>query len=281
MNKKNEKSGKNDPDKSSIILPKMNDLETFTLEKKASVIGISAKGSTPKKHLVPPPKDDKGESKLNLTLSATIDEIIKINEFEGFFRFKTTLSRVWYNTQLTFLNLKNDSTKNVLSSEEKDLMWIPWTVFDNIESIKDYLRTDANDILTIEANDNFTYRLDDKTNMKRTRLFTGSENIIRFTRQFSIKFICNFDLKFYPFDEQTCYLEMYQAENSADLKFGTVQYLGPMELQNHHVYFAFLCKSVSNGRNVLRLGIKMGRPMFSTFLNLFLPSPARAKLKLY
>ena len=48
MNKKNEKSGKNDPDKSRKIVPKMHDLETFTLEKKASVIVLSAKGSTPR-----------------------------------------------------------------------------------------------------------------------------------------------------------------------------------------------------------------------------------------
>ena len=224
-----------------------------------------------KKHTVPPPIED--ESTLNVTISCSIDEIMEINEFEGFFRIKLTFSRSWYNPQLTFLNLKQDSKKNIMSLDEKNQMWTPWIVFDNLESINDYQKTDELDILLVEVGENFTYRVDDKTNKRVTRLFSGSENMIKYAMQLSIRIICNFDLRFYPFDKQTCSLHMHQSDDSVLLEPGFIEYLGPLDLQTHQVHNAFLCTTKSARKNlVLKAGITIDRPLFSTILNLFLPT---------
>ena len=226
--------------------------------------------------LVPPPKVNNKDSRLNLTFSVSIAEILEINEFEGFLSLKMTFIRSWFNSHLTYLNLKKDTRKNVLSSAEVSHMWRPWTIFHNLETVEDVMKTDFPDVTMIEANKNYTYKHDDRTNRRLTRLFDGSENMIIFTRERYLKFICNYDLQYYPFDKQTCGLEMYSANwNSILLRPGSVEYLGPSDLQSHHIYNVFLCTvtDASNGRkDVIMLGIIMGRPLFSNILTVFLPT---------
>ena len=225
-------------------------------------------------HLVPPPIkiENNTDSRLIMTFSISIVDILEINEFEGFFMMKMTFTREWYNPQLTFLNLKRDSRMNVLSTAEVSRMWKPWTVFDNLKVQQDYHDTEFIDITVVVPNENYTYNYDEQTNRRITRLFSGSENKLSYTRQCSVKFICNFDLRFYPFDKQTCHLEMYQAEDSILLKPGHAEYLGPTELQNHYVFSVFLCTDTTKKRNTLLAGIMIGRPLFTNVLTVFLPT---------
>ena len=41
----------------------------------------------------------------------------------------------WYNSYLTFQNLKKNS-ENLLGPDEKDLMWMPWIIFINIAYVE-------------------------------------------------------------------------------------------------------------------------------------------------
>ena len=56
------------------------------------------------KFLVPPPL--RNESKLVINISIHIDQIIRIDERNGYFKIKMTVIRSWYNSQLKFQNLK-------------------------------------------------------------------------------------------------------------------------------------------------------------------------------
>ena len=73
------------------------------------------------------------DSTLVMNVSLTIDDIITIDENDGYFKTKITMERRWVNTQLTYQNLKRDVAKNKISKEDRDKMWVPWTVFENIE----------------------------------------------------------------------------------------------------------------------------------------------------
>ena len=68
------------------------------------------------KYLVPPPLGN--ESTLTLNLSINIDEIITIDENNGYFKIKMTLARKWFNTQLTYQNLKRSMEMNTMSTED-------------------------------------------------------------------------------------------------------------------------------------------------------------------
>ena len=59
------------------------------------------------KFLVPPPIGT--DTTLIMNISLNIEEIITIDENEGYFKIKQTLVRNWYNSQLTYQNLKRNS----------------------------------------------------------------------------------------------------------------------------------------------------------------------------
>ena len=61
------------------------------------------------KYLVPP-ADDGGKLKINMSLE--LHEIIEINEIENFFRVKYSYHRTWFDTRLTYYNLKDTAFNN-------------------------------------------------------------------------------------------------------------------------------------------------------------------------
>ena len=71
------------------------------------------------------------QTKLIVNLSIFIDKIININENNGYFKIKMRMVRTWYNPHLKFINLKRTAVKNLISSDDIKIMWIPWSVFHN------------------------------------------------------------------------------------------------------------------------------------------------------
>ena len=58
------------------------------------------------------------------------------------------------------------------------------------------------------------------------------------SRVYSTKFICKFDMGLYPFDQQTCQLQMGMKGNSgnfAQLIKDKLRYLGPIDLTQYYV----------------------------------------------
>ena len=88
------------------------------------------------KYLVPPP--EAFEEKLTMNISLYIDKIIDINENDGYFKTKMTFVRKWRNSQLIYQNLRRNPAKNEISSQDIKRMWVPWTVFENVENKDDY-----------------------------------------------------------------------------------------------------------------------------------------------
>ena len=92
------------------------------------------------KHLVPPPVGN--DSTLIMNLSMNIDNIITVDESGGYFKTRMTLVRKWINTQLTYKNLKRNTAYNEVSHLDRNRMWIPWAIFENIEQKDEYEATD-------------------------------------------------------------------------------------------------------------------------------------------
>ena len=69
-------------------------------------------------------------------------------------------------------------------------------------------------------------------------VFQGSENSIVLSRVYSIKFYCEYDMAWFPFDVQTCTIQLVMdgvLENYADLVPGTLHFSGPKELTQYFV----------------------------------------------
>ena len=222
------------------------------------------------KFLVPPPVGN--ESTLTMNVSINIDEIITIDENDGYFKIKMTLTRKWFNTQLTYQNLKRRMAKNKMSTEDIARMWKPWTVLQNIEHVGEVKNTDKADIMAVIPHPEFKFERDDRTNIRNTRLFKGSENVISYQRQVTVNWICIYNMRWYPFDSQKCTLKMFHTEDSITLKPTYVNYSGPMELTQHIVKDVSICSMSIEDRPGIIVEVTLGRPLLGNFLSVFMPT---------
>ena len=66
-----------------------------------------------------------------ITLHMDIWAVISISEVDELFSVKFELTMSWIDPRLTFLNLKKDTTMNIVSPVEAEKMWYPVVVFVN------------------------------------------------------------------------------------------------------------------------------------------------------
>ena len=135
-------------------------------EYECSIIVPSLNGNN--KLLIPRPLPNQNFLYINYTYR--IEKILLIDENENFMRIKYRTVKEWYNSYLTFQNLKYYS-KNLLGPDEKDLMWMPWIIFMNIESVDKCKRTDDPEILEVVTTHNFDFTLNSLTEPQNAHLF--------------------------------------------------------------------------------------------------------------
>ena len=220
--------------------------------------------------LVPPPVGD--DSTLIMNVSINIDDIIAIDENLGDFKTKITIVRKWVNTQLTYQNLKRNWEKNKISKEDTGKMWIPWTNFKNVERSKDIELTDEGKSVHIIPHTEYLFELDDRTNVRKTKLFNGTENIILYEGQFTVNWMCVFDMRWYPFDTQECQMEMFTPDSSVTMYPTFVNYSGPVELPQHFVKGVAICQTIIKGKSGIIVEVFLGRPLFGIILSVFMPT---------
>ena len=106
-------------------------------------------------------------------------------------------------------------------------------------------------------------------------IYKGSENSITLSRLYNINFFCDYDMRWYPFDAQTCFMVMKLGGGSEELLSltpGLLKYLGPEELTQYYV------KKYSIGGNRLEttkglaISITFGRRLLGTILTVYLPT---------
>ena len=148
-------------------------------------------------------------------------------------KFKINLK--WKDARVTFYNLKPDENMNTLTLDEQLMLWTPSLVFWNT---KNQLRTinDKTTFASIKPEGNGS--IIGKEINEDIETYEGSENTVSISRVYSIQFFCEYDMAWYPFDVQTCRIEMIMdgvLENYADLLPGGVNFTGPKELTQYFV----------------------------------------------
>ena len=143
------------------------DCEDGSDEYGCSIIVPSLNGNN--KLLVPKPISN--EQFLYIDYTYIIQKILLIDENENFMRITYRTVKEWYNSYLTFQNLKNNSDENLLGTDEKEIMWMPWIIFKNIESEKKCHRTDDPEILKVRPNKNFEFKPNSLTEPQNAYLF--------------------------------------------------------------------------------------------------------------
>ena len=149
------------------------------------------------KFLVPPPADNEKEVKVSYAFN--IKDIIEINEKDGFLRCKLIFKRRWFDRRIIFENLQ---ATNIINPDDKDLLWRPKTIFNNMEDRDKKAKTDRTEEWFIRSNPNSSFVLADKSFVHNTYLFDGSYNRINFFIAYTAEWLCVFHMEWYPFDTQ-------------------------------------------------------------------------------
>ena len=95
------------------------------------------------KYLIPPPQ--KNEKLTYIDFKTRIIETIFIDEDQKFMRLKQENTRFWYNSYLTFQNLKNN-TVNEIQINDHDNFWKPNFALRNSENLDKCQRTEERGI---------------------------------------------------------------------------------------------------------------------------------------
>ena len=237
---------------------------------------ILAKSAGYNKFLVPPPVGKR--SMLELNMSVDVVDILLINEVKGYFRTRFVLLREWLDPQLTYRDLKKDSRLNLLSPTEQETVWFPEVVFENVASDEDWmeivLSKEYNIVRNIEDDDIDPVGV---TAIDNTFMFSGEENSHFLTKEFTILWICNFNMMWYPFDTQTCAMQFKIVNKFADLVDLSPQnltYSGPSDLAQYIVKSFKMCrvKIQSSNRERVDIEISLGRPLIANILTVFIPT---------
>ena len=110
---------------------------------------------------------------------------------------------MWREDRVTYQNLKNDSTNNMLSQEEINMLWLPLVIYWNTDQEETTRlgeswewKTDISVKKEGEAKKNL------KEDIDEAEIFLGSENSLRMEQTYTHAFHCVFQLSKYPFDTQ-------------------------------------------------------------------------------
>jgi len=120
--------------------------------------------------------------KSDLNTSVEIHNILSIDENRGKIRVTMRLILEWYDSRLTFMNLKIQKEFNVLSDSEYSLIWKPRVIYVNMET-KDTEESLPPQI-TIHLNKLDTFSLANYNSLYSSRLYNGSNITIHWNRDF-------------------------------------------------------------------------------------------------
>ena len=120
------------------------------------------------KNLVPPPLDN--EENFTVDVVMDITRILLIDEIEKFMRFSYFFQKQWFNSYITFQNLKND-TVNLIFPEDRETMYMPYLSIVNLENEDKCKKTDFKDFISILPNEAYEYEYNGKENFQNAFLF--------------------------------------------------------------------------------------------------------------
>ena len=106
-------------------------------------------------------------------------------------------------------------------------------------------------------------------------VYSGAENDITISRVYSIKFYCEYQIAWYPFDQQVCHVEMLMdgvLDNYADLIPGDLEFSGPKELTQYFIKNFVIKKGKIQTKKAVVVSITLGRRLLGTFLTIFFPT---------
>ena len=94
---------------------------------------------------------------------------------------------------------------------------------------------DQRSILSVIPVQDFKFTRTDQTSHENVYLFQGSENTLKLSKTHDTKFLCQYDMAWYPFDSQICTMDIV---------------LNIVQVESSWSYKKFECKNGMNEENL-------------------------------
>ena len=198
--------------------------------------------------------------------------IQEMKEIEQILQLKFNLRMTWVDARLDFYNIKLDETMNAITIDELNRIWLPIIIFHNTERGQRSINDDES-FATISRTGKGTGS--DSSISEDINIYKGSENSISMSRIYNIDFFCDYDMRWYPFDSQTCFMAMKLGggvEKLVSLTPGLLEYLGPEELTQYYVKHSVIGEKTLKNAKGLSVSITFGRRLLGTILTVYLPT---------
>ena len=221
------------------------------------------------KFQVPPPLE--GESSLKVKASYSINKVLYINEDENYVKFNYHIKKEWYNSYLTYQNLKRNS-QNLIFNDEKEKIWKPWLESINMEDVEKCKQTDKEEKFQIVFNKSKPLSKSPYNVYQNSYLYKGSENLLVQEYAWTCEYICQFDYYWYPFDTQNCPIIISVTSGRYDIYGGKIEYVGKHDLGRYYFKSINNCDIDKYGSSGIFIDFTFKRPILGKIITMFLPT---------
>jgi hypothetical protein len=144
---------------------------------------------------------DKKLVKVPVQIGIDLIRILSINEVGQIFGNQFNLIMTWYDFRLKFHNMKENINMNTLSGTEKQGIWVPKLVLSNTE---EKVSTKNDEKAFTLARRESAYDFSDGSMLDNAFVFEGEKNPFVLSRVYNVDWLCEYDMRWYPFDTQSC-----------------------------------------------------------------------------
>ena len=218
------------------------------------------------------PRRFSNDDLLQVNVTMVVVSFLELNAMGQTLKATLNMKSKWFDGQLTFRHLQKDTDLNFLWETTYDQLWRPKLIFENIDPSKEHherrlrytVRRDLT-MLPIMRNPGTT---------NASNVFNGSDHRIERSREYTYFWRCVYVLKWFPFDHQTCNMEVTFPkfyEHFVRLNPEGVEYHGDKDEMTEYSVDKMLFCSKGNGTRLV-LVVTLGRPLLGSVLTTFLPT---------
>jgi len=159
---------------------------------------------------------------------------------------------------------------NTLTVKEKSNIWVPKLVFLNTKDME-VTQNDGASFIELEKKSIATINSFEEN--ENIHIFNGRENTFSMKRIYSVKWICSYNMQWFPFDTQVCTMEFRPEGNSdANIKLlvDSLNYEGPQDLTQYFIRKQSMIFR-DNDESIV-VTVILGRRLIGNILTVFLPT---------
>ena len=148
----------------------------------------------------------KQNMKLNVKISVMVESVYAIRETDLSFRMKLLICLEWFDRRLKYRDLTNATGNNLVDSESASKLWIPQVIFKSDMTTEQVKGFNPAGLMAVPRKG--VGQPAELTELHEHLYYEGSENPLVYNYTEERTFKCDYNLSWYPFDNQFCVVKV-------------------------------------------------------------------------